>query len=1151
MKKVLRHGIIACLVIWPVMEAMSQHKSAGERAHEEAASLNNENRFEEAQQLFRTSANEYRLAAEQTQDTFLWANYIRGKFNVWNMASRMGELSTSIDSISALLVEAEGLLGSRHPMMNKMYQEIGNLYYHLGKYPQALEAYQQAKHIIISDEKSAGLVRININLDLSWVLNDMDRNVEAKSILEECLEILDSLKAPKPVKKAEIYSQLAIVESRLFNHEQSVLLNTQALELYEQEGQEISYATVGNHINRGGTYSTLYRLDEALQDYEAGLAICKQIEDHSQIPSLYNNIGLVYKRKLDYHTAAKYFKQAFQYAQEHFGPEDPSYVVMINNLADAYRMNGDLEQSLLYYQTSLDIGEKYYGKQNSMIALNLVNLGSAYLRKMRFDMALTYFQRVLDIPQLSQRKDPLLLRAHNHIGNVFRIQKKWDLAKRHFQKVLKMGRQNNRNESYHQRAAYMYLAIIAREEGKYSESQQLFDHAIQLFTDANGNQGGLSSSWLEKGKLLAIQNQHQEALRAYEQAIHANVLQHIPDKEILTPPSLDQVLSPENLLESFQFMGTSLQQLGGLEELKQADTVYQHYFARVMELRHRQQHKSSWIALQDSVFPVYEAAIHNLLQLARMTDDSHYQQRAFELADQSKAFSLRQSLQELSARKMGGIPADILEYEHQLMVDFAYAEKQLYELAEDDSTKLIAQRRKVFYLKRELDSLEQVIDEKYPAYYQLKHAAEPLNLAELQAYLQTRHTALVNYVFGEKELIIFLVQGDSLDVWSQALDGSVQSNIDLLRRDILDSEQMFMQPEQNQTALIDASYALYQKIFDQIHTSLETGTQSLILVPDGPLNYLPFELLMTERVSPGELSFASLPYLFQKYALSYTYSAKLLLEGHSQPQTHLAGVGSFAPSYQGFLVRREDTVRSLSLAHAVRSGVLPLPFAAKEVRQVADLWDGDAFVGKKVSESLFREEAANYQILHLSMHAFLEDDNSLYSHLLFSQQTDSVHDGMLEVSELYNMKLNADLVVLSACNTGFGELQRGEGVVSLSRAFAYAGIPSTVMSLWRVPDLATSFLMERFHVHLKEGMSKPLAMNQARKDYLEQSLSAESTHPFYWSGFVVNGAPDPVIISSSYRMWQKIGIFLLLILPVLFLIPYLRLRMKSRPGKPE
>jgi len=146
-----------------------------------------------------------------------------------------------------------------------------------------------------------------------------------------------------------------------------------------------------------------------------------------------------------------------------------------------------------------------------------------------------------------------------------------------------------------------------------------------------------------------------------------------------------------------------------------------------------------------------------------------------------------------------------------------------------------------------------------------------------------------------------------------------------------------------------------------------------------------------------------------------------------------------------------------------------------------------------------------------------------FSNLSFSSE----EDGKLFISELYNMNLNADLAVLSACNTGAGNLEKGEGLINVSRAFTYAGVPSTVTSLWKVPDQETSQIMISFYRYLKEGKPKNEALQMAKLDYLTNTKDNALKHPYYWAGFVVSGDIEP--ISNSNSLWiYGLGILLLL-----------------------
>ncbi len=208
--------------------------------------------------------------------------------------------------------------------------------------------------------------------------------------------------------------------------------------------------------------------------------------------------------------------------------------------------------------------------------------------------------------------------------------------------------------------------------------------------------------------------------------------------------------------------------------------------------------------------------------------------------------------------------------------------------------------------------------------------------------------------------------------------------------------------------------------------------------------------------------------------------------------------------------------------------LLPLPGVQKEVDKISDIVKSKVFSKKEATEKNFRENAENFDILHLAMHAFINDSLPAFSSLAFDQlKTDDTNsDGLLSTADIYNLKLNARLTVLSACNTGSGHLQKGEGILSLARGFLYAGCPSIIMSLWEVEDESGTQIMSSFYRNLKKGKTKDEALRAAKLEYLE-SAGSRKAHPHYWLSFVSIGDNSPLYISYDYYF------FILLILAFL------------------
>jgi CHAT domain-containing protein len=253
----------------------------------------------------------------------------------------------------------------------------------------------------------------------------------------------------------------------------------------------------------------------------------------------------------------------------------------------------------------------------------------------------------------------------------------------------------------------------------------------------------------------------------------------------------------------------------------------------------------------------------------------------------------------------------------------------------------------------------------------------------------------------------------------------------------------------------------------------------MILIPDNVLNYIPFEILTDENER----------HLLEEFEISYSGSARIFLELRNEffaYDSEHNWVG-FAPVY------KED--RRLSSSE-------------DEIRLIADRMDGDIYLGDQAVTDNFYEINRDYSVLHLAMHAEIDNNNPEYSKLIFA-------DTILTSSEISLSQIRTNLAVLSACNTGFGKLEKGEGVMSMARAFHLSGVPSVVMSLWKVPDRETQKIMLYFYDHLLEGDSKSLALKKAKLDYLKETKDPVLRHPYYWAGFVINGNTQSLDVNKE------------------------------------
>ncbi|QCK15757.1 CHAT domain-containing protein [Mangrovivirga cuniculi] len=310
---------------------------------------------------------------------------------------------------------------------------------------------------------------------------------------------------------------------------------------------------------------------------------------------------------------------------------------------------------------------------------------------------------------------------------------------------------------------------------------------------------------------------------------------------------------------------------------------------------------------------------------------------------------------------------------------------------------------------------------------------------------------------------------------------------------------------------------LYE-LFSSASGIKDSGINSIIIIPDGPLSYLPFGAMVAKKKK----------WLLESKSIYYSSAIRLLLKSSTseRSKSDIIDYLGFAPDYsvmdgQGYSDIRKD--------------LAPLAYNNQEVETVESMLGGRTFTGSDATEYNFYKYSESARILHLSAHAIVDSENPNYSAVYFIDQSDSAKyeqlfelDGSLHLYELYNYQFNSELAVLSACETGFGRWARGEGVISLGRAFQSSGCPSVTMSLWNISDKSSSTIMERFFEYLNEGRAKDEALAMAKKDFLSDPANKYFNHPYYWSAFIVQGNAQPLTNNKNEIWYIVLGIVVML-----------------------
>ncbi|WP_420572281.1 CHAT domain-containing protein [Kordia sp.] len=425
---------------------------------------------------------------------------------------------------------------------------------------------------------------------------------------------------------------------------------------------------------------------------------------------------------------------------------------------------------------------------------------------------------------------------------------------------------------------------------------------------------------------------------------------------------------------------------------------------------------------------------------------------------------------------------DSLNYRHLKLRTLLTAAKRDNNIREEDSILNLINQNNAFTNKK-FPNLELLSTKKF-------------EIAELQKNLRSDELVL-KYMIFEKEIAVFTITSNNIDwqlfPWTNK---EIELNTQLL------------------ASIKDRSYDAnsVSQLSQILLPKIDSNIKKIIINPDGELYRIPFEILQSNN-----------EFLTESHNIRYTSNLKFIyLEDHQS--SHDKALAIYAPNY--------TESQKNGLAVVTRDKASKLAGAKKEAEIIGNLFTSVVYTGEELSKEKFISTAPTAGILHLAMHAQINDKEPGLSRLLFSKNNAGKDDLYLE--ELYALQLKADLAVLSACNTGVGKENAGRNVESFQRAFTFAGVPATVVSLWEVPDQSTSEIMGSFYQNLKDGYPKSEALKKAKLSYLNVHKGTKLEQPFYWTGFVLYGEENAISPSSSNIIWYLLGMSFLIILGIAF-----------------
>ncbi len=775
-----------------------------------------------------------------------------------------------------------------------------------------------------------------------------------------------------------------------------------------------------------------------------------------------------------------------------------------NRQIDAYKLMGNVLREQGETDPAMESlkAASYLCEQKKVIDPYVYNdLALVYSDKKQYPEAISELRKTLTMYQPDQLFD--IGSAYYNIGCFYYDFQKYDSAIFYLKKIPVF--QEHKDYPWLKCQQKYMLGLT------YSRQNKILDAKKELlFAEKLADSIGMKKAWQAAEiyggftELAKKENKLAEALAFNQKAIQALSFL-FSENDITKNPELRGLVSPRYMLKSLIIKADLLEeqyQISGSEkDLELCLNTRELAQDLIDSMRITYNTSGSKLSLMNESFSVYEKSIRNAERLYQKTQNHLYIEKAFLFAERSKATLLSESLQTHKASTLAGIPDSVLNKVQTIQAEIGFLENLKYTTKTLNSDSL---QNVITKTREESQKIKEAIKAEYPDFSRINGQTTLTDIGRIQRKLEKEHSVMVEFFLGDTIGYIFCLEPKSIKMYPFKIDSTLTNQITTLRTQL--SERKFInEPEKSWTDFISSASFIYKQLLAPVFS---TPPPRMTIIPDGLLGYIPFEVLLTQAPSVSSLNYGELSYLFVSTRLTYAYSGMIWSDELTISPKSLKPCVSFAPVF------KEDAT------------LATLTYTREEAESVAKNTDGNVYYDEAATETRFKQEAPQYRIIHLATHALINDENVLDLKLAFAPQKEG-DDGFLYVYELFGMRLNAQLAVLSACNTGYGKLQRGEGVMSLARGFSQAGVPSVVMSLWTAQDKSTGALMNYFYHELAEEKSKDEALRQAKLAYLSNA-SPLTTHPYFWAAFVLTGDNTP--IQFSYPFYVKITFFLLLVL---------------------
>lgn len=996
---------------------------------------------------------------------------------------------------------------------------IGNIYYDYSDFENALNYYNKSLDIIISLFGENYKEVATCYIDIGMVYGAKGDHLTAINYYNKALNIYKKTYSEDNLETAACYFSIGVENYYAGKYEDAFYNCSKSLEIRKKISGEYDYDVANTIISLASIYSDYQMFDDALDLFEYADKILTELNANfysSYYAILYNQLGCLYYAKSDYPKALDNWKKALDINLKLYGNTENTGVAY-SNIGQVYQGMGDYSRAIANYEAANSIFIKLFGNVHPRIATTNKALGRLYISQGDYDSAFKMYTQAADIfTKFYGEKHSDVARCYLGMGDACENKGDYLLALEYFRKCMNTLIDIYGVETTDVADAYDRIAGIYEIYQEYEDAEALYKAALNVYINQCGEKSAKASTeYYMLGCHYAIINDYKKAIENFRNCyegykVSTNYNQIISVLTTILKNSRTDGFDTnvdfirETIALAIDTIERARLDMTSIKSQLLKDSLYIYYFGVDFETRNNNPEK---------------ALEYSEMLRSRGFLDQIGLERAINLdgVSESERDEIKKLIQQID------ISRNEIEKQNNISKN------------ERDSKKLIEAEKNLSTSEKSLSKLDEKISKRIPAYAQLRNP-QPPKANEIKKWCG-KNRAIIEYVLYEPETennesFAYCIIATNKNITTVCLDPKYDYNttINILR------DAITHRPIKSEVTFEKQRNELYEKLINPVLPHLK-GCKDILIVTDGNLSFLPFDILRENSDSPefgkkysiGISPSISVSMIADSIKTSNKdtllfggawYDKSLSEEEHNQT---LRGTGKRGFDRSFATVESQTKLSAEALQELIKNEGsakyyeqkklnwrdLPGTIVEIETLQKSTFTKAKVETQKTASEANLKSMSkngslANYSILHFACHGYYDSDLSEMSSVLFSEVSgkisDSTDDGYLTIGEASSLNLNAQMVCLSACQTGLGEVKKGEGMVGLSRAFMVAGSKNVGVTLWSVDDAATAEFMTRIYKKVKSGMSYSEAYRKVKNEFRN---SDDYNHPYYWAAFVL------------------------------------------------